>query len=111
MHKTATVDAMFSPYTYIYPPSKTIFLQTKQKRKEEKREKENKKMKVANTKLFVLVLCLAVCVGMCRPWGDEVVEDTKVKAEEAKDGAAAAAKDAKEKTESFAGWAYDKITQ
>lgn len=67
-------------------------------------------MKVANTKIFVLVLCLAVCAGMCRPWGDEVVEDAKEKAVDAKDGAAAAATDAKEKTKSFAGWAYDKIT-
>lgn len=55
---------------------------------------------MANTKVFVLVLCFAVCVGMCRAWGEEVADDAKD-----------VANDAKEKSESFAGWAYDKIAQ
>ncbi|TKY55827.1 hypothetical protein E2542_SST20250 [Spatholobus suberectus] len=86
-------------------------------------------MKTQNMKFIVLAVCLAVCVGTC--WGD-LVEDAKAKAAEAKDAAVPtvnAAKDAAEptvdaamdaaaptvkaateKSESFAQWAYDKIS-
>ncbi|KAF1873802.1 hypothetical protein Lal_00029508 [Lupinus albus] len=57
-------------------------------------------MKMTNTKVFLLVLCLALCVEMGHPWGEEIVEDAK-----------GVASDAKEKTESFANWAYGKISK
>ncbi|KAJ1415324.1 P-loop containing nucleoside triphosphate hydrolase [Sesbania bispinosa] len=48
---------------------------------------------------------------LCEPWGDEVVEDAKAKAEEAKDFASEAMHDAKETTESWANWARDKFSE
>ena len=33
--------------------------------------------------VLLVVMFLAVCVVTCRPWGDDVVEDAKAKAEEA----------------------------
>ncbi|XP_019423432.1 PREDICTED: uncharacterized protein LOC109332819 isoform X2 [Lupinus angustifolius] len=56
-------------------------------------------MKMTNTKVLLLVLCLAICVEMGHPWGEDIVEDAKN-----------VASDAKEKTESFADWAYGKIS-
>ena len=66
---------------------------------------------MASTKVLLLVVGLAVCVGMCRALSDEVVEDAKATAEEAKPFASAALHDAKEKTESLADWAHDKFSE
>lgn len=68
-------------------------------------------MKTQNVKIVLLVLCFAVCVGMGRPWGDNVVDDAKNKAGEVKHGAASAVNDATQKTDSFAKWAYHKFTE
>jgi len=59
-------------------------------------------MKIQNAKFVLLVLCLAVCVELCRP--DDAVENAKEKAGEVVD-------DATEKSETFARWAYDKISE
>ncbi|KAH1266980.1 hypothetical protein GmHk_01G002322 [Glycine max] len=51
--------------------------------------------------VLLVVMFLAVCVVTCRPWGDDVVEDAKAKAEEAKHFAAEAVHDAEEETRSL----------
>jgi len=59
--------------------------------------------------VLLVVMFLAVCVVTCRPWGDDVVEDAKAKAEEANHFAAEAVHDAEEETSSLADWAQDKL--
>nr|AST13898.1 late embryogenisis abundant protein 13 [Betula platyphylla] len=65
---------------------------------------------------------VAVCVGICGCWGENGMDnaresmnvaagDAKEKAEEAKQGAAEAMQHAKDKTESWADWAYDTFTE
>ncbi|KAL2595817.1 hypothetical protein AAZV13_11G062600 [Glycine max] len=62
---------------------------------------------MGSTKFLLLVMVfLAVCVGTCRPWGDDVVED----GEEAKHFAAKAVHDVEEETRSWADWAQDKFS-
>lgn len=61
--------------------------------------------------VLLVVMFLAVCVVTCRPWGDDVVEDAKAKAEEAKHFAAEAVHDAEEETRSLADWAQDKLSK
>jgi hypothetical protein len=71
---------------------------------------------------LLLVLGVAVCVGMCGCWGENAMENAresmnvaagnaKVKADEAKQGAAEAMQDAKDKSDSWADWAYDTFTE
>jgi hypothetical protein len=65
-------------------------------------------MRTPNAKYVLLVFCLAICVGMCRPYG---VEDAKATAGDVKDGATEVASEAEKKSETFAQWAYDKISK
>ncbi|MFK9344566.1 hypothetical protein ACJEJ0_24475, partial [Escherichia coli] len=62
---------------------------------------------MANTNNLLLPLCLALCVGMCRPWGEDAADIAKAKAEEVERGCAETMLYAKEKAESMAGWTYD----
>lgn len=65
-------------------------------------------MRTQNAKNILLLLCLAVCAGMCR---SDVLEDAKSTAGDIKDGAVTVAGEAAEKSESFAQWAYDKLSE
>jgi len=59
-------------------------------------------MKIQYAKFVLLVLCLAVCVELCRP--DDVFENAKEKAREVID-------DATEKSQTLSRWAYDRISE
>jgi len=61
--------------------------------------------------LLLLMVFLAVCVGTCRPWNDDLVEETEAKAEEAKKFAAGVVHDAGEKARSFSDWFQDKFSK
>lgn len=61
-------------------------------------------MRTGSAKMFLLVLCLAVCVGMCRP---SVPATAPVAGGAATAPAPATA--ATQKSESFTQWAYDKV--
>ncbi|XP_061342321.1 late embryogenesis abundant protein, group 3-like [Gastrolobium bilobum] len=66
---------------------------------------------MTSTKVFLLVLWLAVCVGICRPWCNDFADDAKAKADEAKKFATEAVHNAKEKTESWADWVHDEFSE
>lgn len=65
-----------------------------------------------STKQVVLFLVfLSACVGTCMSWGEEVLEDAKTKAEEAKDVASEAAHDVEQETKSWVNWAQNKFNE
>ncbi|CAJ1930151.1 unnamed protein product [Sphenostylis stenocarpa] len=67
---------------------------------------------MGSTKLLLLsMVFLAVCAGTCRPLGDDVVEDAKSKAEDAKKFAAGMMRDTEEGTWSFSDWAQDMFSK
>ncbi|GKU94504.1 hypothetical protein SLEP1_g7996 [Rubroshorea leprosula] len=60
-------------------------------------------------KTTVVVVAMAVLwVGVCRGWGEEATERMNVKAEEVKQSGGAAMQDAKDKTEAWVDWAYNR---
>ena len=66
----------------------------------------------------LLVLWLVMWVGMCWCWGEEAMDNAKEtmkvaagKAGEVKQSAAEAMQDAKDNTDYWADWAYDKFTE
>ncbi|KAK8471779.1 hypothetical protein PHAVU_002G031100 [Phaseolus vulgaris] len=58
--------------------------------------------------LLLLMVFFAGCVGTCRPWDDDAVEE---KAEEAKKFAKGVAHDAGQSTRAFSSWVQDKFSK
>lgn len=55
-----------------------------------------------------MVVMAVLWVGVCRGWGEEAKERMNVKAEEVKQIGGAAMQDARDKTESWVDWAYNR---
>ncbi|KAI4327608.1 hypothetical protein L6164_020047 [Bauhinia variegata] len=69
-------------------------------------------MAVANRKVLLFVLCLALYAGtLCRGEDAPSPSNLEAKATEAKQGAQDMMHDAEGKAESWAGWAYGKVTE
>lgn len=77
---------------------------------------------MAKRRVWLLVLCVAMWVGMCLCLGQNAMDDArermnevagnaKVKAEEAKHGAAEAMHEAKDNTDSWSEWIYQKFSE
>jgi hypothetical protein len=77
---------------------------------------------MGNRSALLLVLGFAVWVGVCECWAENgkdgawenmnvAARNAKVKAEEAMQGAAETMQDAKDKTESWADWAFDTFAE
>ncbi|XP_027912776.1 uncharacterized protein LOC114172618 isoform X2 [Vigna unguiculata] len=60
--------------------------------------------------VLLLMVFLAVCTVTCRPFDDDLGEETKEKSEEAKKFASGVQHDAEEKTQSFSDWTQNKFS-
>jgi len=61
--------------------------------------------------VLLLMVFLAVCTVTCRPFDDDLGEETKEKSEEAKKFASGVQHDAEEKTQSFSDWTQNKFSE
>ncbi|XP_054809761.1 uncharacterized protein LOC129311456 [Prosopis cineraria] len=80
-------------------------------KRSEKRRRRKKKKKMGNAKVLLVVLVIAVSARTCRSLGEEVANSVQQKAEEVQQAAPSAFENAKDTSESWANWAYDKFSE